>query len=121
MPGLPQGCREEARGGFARYEGLLRLPPDEIAADSPDIQKMAMLFNGGVRLDWVRVYQTPDFVFFSHKNHVKAGLSCEQCHGPVATREVLAQEVSTNMTACMNCHKERGATTECFFCHELGQ
>ncbi|MEZ5391873.1 MAG: cytochrome c3 family protein [Bryobacterales bacterium] len=92
-----------------------------IAADSPDIQKMAMLFNGGVRLDWVRVYQTPDFVFFSHKNHVKAGLSCEQCHGPVATREVLAQEVSTNMTACMNCHKERGATTECFFCHELGQ
>jgi hypothetical protein len=69
----------------------------------------------------VRVYQTPDFVFFSHKNHLKAGETCETCHGPVATREVLAKEVSTNMTACMNCHVQRGATTECFFCHELGQ
>jgi hypothetical protein len=92
-----------------------------IAKESPEIQKMTMLSQTGIKLDWVRVYQTPDFVFFSHKNHLKAGEGCETCHGPVATREVLAKEVSTNMTACMNCHVQRGATTECFFCHELGQ
>jgi hypothetical protein len=92
-----------------------------IATGNPDIQKMTMLSRSKIRLDWVRVYQTPDFVFFSHKDHVKAGETCETCHGPVATREVLAKEVSTNMAACMNCHAQRGATMECFFCHDLGQ
>ena len=92
-----------------------------IAADSPDIKKMVMLGGQNMKFDWVRVYQVPDFVFFNHKRHVQAGETCETCHGPVATREVLAKEVSTNMTACMSCHAERGATTECYFCHELGQ
>ena len=115
-----KGAEKKRAAGLPDMKDCL-LCHQTIATANPSIQKMAMLANSGVKLDWVRVYQTPDFVFFSHKNHVKSGITCAECHGPVETREVLAQEVSTNMTACMNCHAQRGATTECFFCHELGQ
>lgn len=70
---------------------------------------------------WVRVYQVPDFVFFNHAAHAKAGLDCQACHGPVAARDVLQKEVSTSMRQCVNCHRTRQAPLDCSRCHELGQ
>ncbi|MBZ0172784.1 MAG: cytochrome c family protein, partial [Phycisphaerales bacterium] len=34
-------------------------------------------------LEWVKVHNLPDFVFFDHRPHVNAGVSCQRCHGPV--------------------------------------
>lgn len=74
------------------------------------------------RISWVRVYRLPDFVFFSHAVHTaKAGIDCQTCHGPVATREVLQKEVSTSMRFCVDCHRARNAPLDCSRCHELGQ
>lgn len=70
---------------------------------------------------WVRVYELPGFVFFSHARHVKAGTACSACHGPVEQRNVLAKEVSTSMTSCIACHREKRARTDCTACHLLGQ
>ena len=76
----------------------------------------------GVRAaDWVRVYRLPDFVSFSHAKHVNAGVKCEQCHGPVSTRDVLKKEVSTAMPACLDCHRARRVSSSCDLCHQLGQ
>jgi quinoprotein glucose dehydrogenase len=72
-------------------------------------------------VEWVRVYKVPDFVNFSHARHAKAGVDCAFCHGPVATRDVLAKEASTSMETCMNCHRARSAPVACDTCHELGQ
>jgi hypothetical protein len=91
-----------------------------IAADKPEIRKLAERAAAGESVRWVRVYQVPDFVFFSHKNHLAGGEKCETCHGPVAERDVLAKEVSTSMTACMNCHTARDVSNDCHFCHALG-
>lgn len=91
-----------------------------IAAGSNEIAKLAGHAARAERIRWVRAYRVPEFVYFSHKEHAKAA-ECSRCHGPVAAREVLAQEVSTSMTACMNCHAEHGAPRECHLCHELGQ
>ncbi len=68
---------------------------------------------------WVRVYKVRDFVYFSHARH--AGAACAQCHGPVASRDVLAKEVSTGMAACLACHRAAKASTACNVCHDLGQ
>ena len=67
------------------------------------------------------VAPVPDYVFFSRALHAGAGHDCATCHGPVSRREVLSQEVSTSMIACMNCHAEHDASVECHSCHELGQ
>jgi hypothetical protein len=91
-----------------------------IKTDSPAVRELARLHKEGKKLSWVRIYTVPEFVFFSHASHLKAGVGCETCHGPVATREILAQEVSTTMTACMNCHAARDVSNDCHFCHSLG-
>ena len=92
-----------------------------IKTDSPAVQKLAGIHKDGERLDWVRVYRVPDFVFFSHANHVNAHVECASCHGPVEERDVLAKEVSTSMITCMNCHVAKKASISCHLCHELGQ
>ena len=92
-----------------------------IATDDPGIRKMSRLMAAGLEIRWIPVYDSPSYVFFSHKKHLKAGETCETCHGDVTRHDVLPQEVSINMTSCMNCHEQRGVENECFWCHELGQ
>ena len=75
----------------------------------------------GESIPWVRVYKIPDFVFFSHQEHLASGATCTICHGPVELRDTLEQEVPTSMEHCMDCHESRGASVACHFCHELNQ
>lgn len=91
-----------------------------ILNDSPAIRRLAAAQKSGEPIQWVRVYRLPDFVFFSHASHAKAGVDCAICHGPAADRDVLAPEVSTKMQRCVDCHRERHASIECSLCHQLG-
>jgi Class III cytochrome C family/Cytochrome c7 and related cytochrome c len=91
-----------------------------IKADSPEVAKLKAASEKGKDIAWVPVYRVPDFVFFGHAPHIKAGLHCAECHGPVETRDVLQKEVSTSMNSCRECHRRRGAPMECVACHQLG-
>jgi len=101
--------------------GQCMLCHQSIKTESPAIVKLKAMQEAGEKVEWVRVYNVPDFVFFSHANHVKGGVECGTCHGPVAQRQVLAKEVATSMTSCMNCHAVRKVDNHCHFCHSLGQ
>lgn len=90
-------------------------------ATHPELKKLAELDRRGKQVKWVRVYRVPDFVFFSHVNHLKAGEKCATCHGPVEKSDALAREVSTSMNTCIICHFSRKASNECYLCHDLGQ
>jgi len=91
-----------------------------IKADSLEVKKLAAFNQRGEKIKWVRVYQVPDFVFFSHASHAKGGAKCVACHGPVQQRDVLEKEVSTSMIACMNCHAAKKVSTGCYLCHQPG-
>jgi hypothetical protein len=90
-----------------------------VARDNPDIQKLVQLIAADVRIDWIPIYDSPGYVIFSHRKHVRAGETCQTSHGDVTQYDALPQEVSISMTSCMNCHAERGVENECFWCHEL--
>jgi c(7)-type cytochrome triheme protein len=94
---------------------------NSIGAGTPAIAKLRSLSAPGQDIPWVKVYDLPDFVVFSHQTHGAARVLCADCHGPVAQRDVLAKEMSTSMTACMNCHVQRHARVDCSACHALGQ
>src|SRR5689334_11460220 len=34
-------------------------------------------------LEWNRVHDLPDFVYFDHSIHIQKGVSCTECHGDV--------------------------------------
>ena len=89
-----------------------------VKTDSPHIQKLAGFNEQKRPVPWVRIYQIPSYVFFSHKAHLAAGATCAECHGAVAEREVLRREVPVNMGTCMECHQKRKASNDCTFCHE---
>jgi cytochrome c7-like protein/class III cytochrome C family protein len=90
-----------------------------IKKDSPHIQLLADYHSKATPVPWKRVYRIPDYVFFSHKEHLKsAKATCETCHGPVRERDVMRKEKETSMAACMDCHRTAGASLACDFCHD---
>jgi hypothetical protein len=91
-----------------------------VKSNSPAIQKLAA-YESKETIPWVRIYQLPEFVFFSHRKHMESTVDCETCHGPVAKRDELRKERATTMKACVDCHKSRKASTACNLCHELNQ
>jgi hypothetical protein len=92
-----------------------------VKTDSPAIQKLAAHAESKRAVPWVRVYQIPAYVFFSHRAHIEAGNTCRECHGPVEERAQLAREADLSMTGCMNCHKTKNASNDCLYCHEQRQ
>jgi hypothetical protein len=63
-------------------------------------------FRSGESLQWTRVNQLPDFVFFNHSIHINKGVGCNTCHGPVDQMPLMYQENSLQMEWCLNCHRE---------------
>jgi len=66
----------------------------------------------GKPIEWVRIHNLPDHVYFNHSQHVVAGnIECQTCHGPVETMEEMYQFAPLSMGWCVNCHR----TTEVNF------
>ena len=93
------------------------------AVDRPEIQKLTAYYNSGQSPPWVEVYRLPDYVKFNHKRHVRAGVECQTCHGPVQEMDVMYQYPSLKMGWCLKCHRERvndpqhPAPMDCLACH----
>jgi hypothetical protein len=76
---------------------------------------------------WVKVHNLPAFSCFDHRPHVHAGVTCQECHGPVETMEKVRQTADLSMGWCVNCHRQTGQTgvagkevrpsTDCAACH----
>jgi hypothetical protein len=56
-------------------------------------------------MEWVRVHKLPDYAYFDHSAHLRAGVGCESCHGNVAAMEVVTQKQPLSMTWCLDCHR----------------
>lgn len=65
--------------------------------------------NGKIQgpIEWVRVHNLPDHVYFNHAQHVSIGqVECQKCHGKVEEMEILYQYSTMGMGWCINCHRE---------------
>ena len=56
-------------------------------------------------IPWVRVHNLPDFVYFDHRAHVNAGVTCQHCHGSVESMQTVEQFSTLSMGWCVNCHR----------------
>jgi hypothetical protein len=72
-----------------------------------ELQKLADYAENQKPINWVPVYQVPDFVHFNHRPHIAAGLNCENCHGDMSQKTVETIEQTVNMGWCLNCHRTR--------------
>ncbi|MBL0309951.1 MAG: c-type cytochrome [Bacteroidetes bacterium] len=57
-------------------------------------------------IEWVRIHNLPDHVYFNHAQHVNVGkVKCQTCHGPIETMEEVYQYSPLSMGWCINCHR----------------
>ena len=88
-----------------------------VATDKESIKWLTEKYQKDEPVEWIKVHDLPDFVRFSHKIHVGAGIACQDCHGQVQDMEVVEQVAWLQMGWCLECHRQKGASTECMTCH----
>jgi len=82
-----------------------------------EIGKVIKAYEEGKPIEWVRIHNLPDFVYFNHAQHVKVGLegakdpetlrqTCATCHGPVWEMEEVYQYSPLTMGWCIDCHRK---------------
>lgn len=94
-----------------------------IAVDNSDVKELAGYWERGEPIPWIRVARQPDFVYFSHQAHLKAGENCETCHGDVGQMTVTQSVVKMDMGWCLNCHSKQSEgkvarLADCLTCHK---
>jgi hypothetical protein len=59
----------------------------------------------GASIQWIRVHDLPDYVYFNHEIHVNKGIGCASCHGRVDEMPLMYQQNTLQMEWCLNCHR----------------
>jgi len=132
-----------------RIEGLKKeakkedrkLPAEETTPKIPiseELKKLydALALNGERKRDpdksqtpieWIKVHNLPDYVYFDHRAHLAVGVDCQTCHGNIESMERVRQVESLSMGWCIRCHRESNrvgvkgrvvqASVDCTTCH----
>lgn len=97
----------------AETSAFAGIPPTQVCMnchswvkqDSEKLEPVRASWTSGESIEWTRVYDLPDFVYFNHSAHLAKGIGCESCHGRVDTMEVVVQEPTLLMEWCLECHR----------------
>lgn len=92
---------------------LADLPPTEtcmtchsqIWNQSPVLEPVRVSFQTGQPIQWNRVNDLPDYVYFNHSIHIAKGVGCETCHGRVDQMPLTWKANTLYMEWCLNCHR----------------
>ncbi len=72
-----------------------------------EIAKVLESWNTKKPIEWIRVHNLPDHVWFSHAQHVNVGKrQCQECHGAVEEMDRIVQVESLGMGWCIDCHRK---------------
>jgi hypothetical protein len=77
----------------------------QIWVNSPLLEPARDSYDSGKPIEWVRVHNLADFVYFDHSIHVKKGFGCATCHGPVQEMNLTYQFTTLHMEWCLDCHR----------------
>ncbi len=74
-------------------------------ATSPMLEPVRESYRTGKSIEWTRVNDLPEFVYFNHSIHVHKGVGCETCHGRVDKMPLMWQAQPLTMEWCLGCHR----------------
>jgi hypothetical protein len=101
-----------------------------VAKEKPGVRILAARVKADQPLRWERVFTLPDFIYFSHRAHLrtrdrdgrekdaKERIECKDCHGDIAAQKVVRQERPFTMGQCLTCHQKKKGPTGCTVCHK---
>src|SRR5882757_728287 len=77
----------------------------QIWADSPYLEPVRKSWQSGQPIEWTRVHDLPDYVYFNHSIHVNKGVGCSTCHGQVDQMPIVYEASTLQMEWCLGCHR----------------
>ena len=77
----------------------------QIWNDSPYLEPVRASFRENKPIQWERVHDLPEFVYFNHSIHVAKGIGCSSCHGQIDNMPAVFQENTLQMEWCIACHR----------------
>lgn len=81
---------------------------NQIWTNADLLEPVRSSYANNVPIEWNRVHDLPDFVFFNHSVHVAKGVGCVTCHGQVDRMPLMFQQASLQMEWCLDCHRDPG-------------
>jgi hypothetical protein len=78
---------------------------ERIKTKSPLLQPVRDSWATGLPVNWVKVHDLPDFVYFNHSAHVSRNVGCVSCHGQINQMERVQQVSKLSMGWCLDCHR----------------
>lgn len=105
-----------ARAGIPPLETCM-LCHERVIRNYPFIRQLREQYRSQVPVVWQRVNWLPEFVYFNHSVHLNRGIDCGACHGDVSQMDRVVPARKFQMGFCIQCHRDRGASHDCFTCH----
>jgi hypothetical protein len=108
------GCHSQFGPAYDEFEGIVKLKE---------------AWENKQPIAWAQIHRSPEHVQFRHNRHVKAGVVCQDCHGPVEELDKLYMTADTKwwpwglptqkleMGWCIQCHRQKEASQDCNTCH----
>ena len=93
--------------------GFAALPPTQtcmnchqrIKTTSPKLEPVRKSWASNQPVEWIKVHDLPDYVYFNHSAHVTRGVGCVECHGRIDTMPEVRQMEPLSMGWCLDCHR----------------
>ncbi|MGA8940634.1 MAG: cytochrome c3 family protein [Acidobacteriaceae bacterium] len=77
----------------------------QIWTDAQLLEPVRNSWATGASIQWIKVHDLPDYVYFNHEIHVNKGIGCASCHGRVDEMPLMYEQNSLQMEWCLNCHR----------------
>lgn len=77
----------------------------QIWSDSPYLAIVRDSYRDNKPIQWERVHDLPDYVYFNHSIHVAKGIGCSSCHGQIDNMPAVHQVNTLQMEWCLSCHR----------------
>jgi len=96
-----QYCHADARrsstAGVPSVERCMGCHKIVAAEGNPEVTKLHGYWERKEPIPWVRIFKLPEFVYFTHKPHVQAGVQCQTCHGRIDAMERVGATTGQNL------------------------
>lgn len=77
----------------------------QLWAVTPTLEPVRESYRTGKSIEWTRVNDLPEYVYFNHSIHVNKGVGCSTCHGRVDKMPLTWQAQPLTMQWCLDCHR----------------
>jgi hypothetical protein len=112
VQGLGIDCRychtsvaESASAGIPPVQTCMNCH-SQIWSDSPMLAPVRDAYKTGIPMQWNKIHDLPDYVYFNHSVHVKKGVGCSSCHGRVDEMPLMWKAKTLQMGWCLECHRQ---------------